>query len=339
MFRHAELVHWMKNPTKKYIPPSVDIDLTNICDQDCYYCNSASFRKEHPTQKKFEDYISLLDKLSTWRQHSPDSFGTLHTIIFVGGGEPTLFNRYERVIEHAVDLGFLTSLTTNGSKLNKLAENIDHDKLRKMGWIGVDVDAGSEELYEFIRKSKTKNMFERVLKNIRMLTDIGANVDLKILLSEHNIDDQSLHNIFVMAKDLNVRQIYFRPVTDNGSSFPIQDFITKLEELSDQYQVKSKFNTKKDIPRNYNRCHQMFQYPSFCADGKIYTCCENKGIKRFDLGSWDQDDFRDLWLSEKHMSIYNSINTNFCPPCRSHHHNIAIQDIIDNPDKIETLHC
>ena len=122
-------------------------------------------------------------------------------------------------------------------------------------------------------------------------------------------------------------------------SFPIQDFITKLEELSDQYQVKSKFNTKKDIPRNYNRCHQMFQYPSFCADGKIYTCCENKGIKRFDLGSWDQDDFRDLWLSEKHMSIYNSINTNFCPPCRSHHHNIAIQDIIDNPDKIETLHC
>jgi len=338
MYQYAEIVHWMKNPTKTFIPASADIDLTNICDQDCYYCNSANFRKEHPTQKIFKDYISLLDKLATWRQYKPDSYGTLHTITFTGGGEPTLFKGYERVIEHAIDLGFLTSLTTNASRIDKLVANVDHDKIRKMSWIGIDIDAGSESLYELIRKSKSKGMFTRVMKNVKMLTDIKANVDIKILLGEHNTTDTALEDIFIMARDLNVRQIYFRPVLSNGVSFPIRDYVNKLEELGNKYQVKTMFNTRKDVPRIYNRCHQMMQFPMFSVDGKIYICCENKGNPRFDIGRWDEGDFRDLWMAERHMSIYNSVNTKLCPPCRSHHHNNAIQEIINDPSKLEVLH-
>ena len=52
MYHHAELVHWIQNQsTKKILPAQVDIDLTNICNQDCYYCNSAEFRKLQPVQK------------------------------------------------------------------------------------------------------------------------------------------------------------------------------------------------------------------------------------------------------------------------------------------------
>ena len=40
MYQHAELVHWMKNKdTHAILPLQVDIDLTNICNQDCFYCN------------------------------------------------------------------------------------------------------------------------------------------------------------------------------------------------------------------------------------------------------------------------------------------------------------
>jgi hypothetical protein len=338
MYQYAELVHWMKNPTKAFIPASADIDLTNICDQDCYYCNSAEFRKEHPTQKTANDYIGLLDKLAGWRAYKPNSYGTLHTITFTGGGEPTLFKGYERVIEHSIDLGFLTSLTTNASRIDKLVKNIHHDKIRKMSWIGIDIDAGSRELYEQIRKSKSSDMFDRVMKNINLLTDIGANVDIKILLGEYNTNDTALHDIFKMAQSLSVRQIYFRPVLSNGISFPIRDYVAKLEQLGQEYQVKTMFNTRKDVPRIYNRCHQMMQFPMFCVDGKIYVCCENKGNARFDIGSWDQGDFRDIWMGPAHMDLYNSINTKLCPPCRSHHHNNAIQEIINDTSKLESLH-
>jgi 2-iminoacetate synthase ThiH len=68
MYQFAEIVHWMKNrDSMKILPAQVDIDLTNVCNQDCYYCNSADFREAEPVQKKYTEYISLLDKLCTWR--------------------------------------------------------------------------------------------------------------------------------------------------------------------------------------------------------------------------------------------------------------------------------
>jgi sulfatase maturation enzyme AslB (radical SAM superfamily) len=339
MYQYAELVHWMQNPSKTIIPGSVDIDLTNICDQDCYYCNSAEFRKTHPVQKKFEEYITLLDKLSTWRKKYPDSYGTLHTVTYPGGGEPTLLKGYEYVVEHTVDLGFLTSITTNGSRLNKLVENINHDKLRKLGWVGVDVDAGTQDLYEQIRRSIPKDsIFPRVIENIKLLVDIGVNVDLKILIGEYNSNLEALHDIFVLASKLKVRQIYFRPILLNGNVFPLQELIPLLDELSLKYNVKSSYSVGKFLQRNYNRCHQMFQFPIFCADGKIYTCCENKGNPNFAIGSWDQDDFRDIWLKDRHMEVYNTTNTNFCGPCRPNIHNIAVQNIINDPAQLQNLY-
>jgi len=339
-YQFAEVVHWFKNPSKIILPASVDIDLTNICDQDCYYCNSADFRKENPAQQKKSDYISLLDKLTTWRSHSPNSYGTLHTVTYPGGGEPTLLKGYENVLEHTIDLGFLTSITTNGSRLDKLINNVHPDKIRKMGWIGVDIDAGSQELYEKIRKSIAKeSIFNRVVDHIKQLTAMKANVDIKILLGEYNHDLPALHDIFNLAKNLNVRQIYFRPVlSKEGIVFPIHELVPTLEKLSKEYHVKIMYNLSKVQPRNYTRCHQMFQFPVFCADGYIYTCCENKGNPRFRLGSWLEGDFRDIWLGQRHMEIYNTTNTKLCAPCRSNNHNNATQEILDNPEKLETLY-
>ena len=144
MYQYAELVHWMKNQgTMKILPAQVDIDLTNVCNQDCYYCNSADFRAAMPVQKKYTEYIDLLDKLAGWRAHTPNSYGTTHTITYPGGGEPTVLVNYERVIEHTIDLGFLGSITTNGSNLDRLLETVHIDKLRKLAWIGIDIDAGT----------------------------------------------------------------------------------------------------------------------------------------------------------------------------------------------------
>ena len=124
MYPSAEVVHWMKNKdSMSIIPSQVDIDLTNICNQDCFYCNSAEHRKKSPVQKHYLEYINLLDKLAGWRAHTPNSVGTLHTITYPGGGEPTLLPGYEKVLEHTIDLGFLTSITTNGTQLDKLIKN------------------------------------------------------------------------------------------------------------------------------------------------------------------------------------------------------------------------
>jgi hypothetical protein len=110
-----------------------------------------------------------------------------------------------------------------------------------------------------------------------------------------------------------------------------------LEKLGQQYQMPYWVNQNKNLPRNYKKCHQMFHFPVFCADGKIYVCCENKGNPDFELGSWDTGDFREIWLDDHHHNIYKKTNVALCQPCRPNITNIGIQNILNQPKQIETL--
>jgi len=339
-YNEAELVHWMQNKdTMSLLPAQVDIDLTNVCNQDCYYCNSAEFRKAEPVQKDYKEYIELLDKLAGWRAHTPKSYGTTHTITYPGGGEPSVLTGFEHVIEHTIDQGFLGSITTNGSYLDKLFD-IDNDKLKKLAWIGIDIDAGTEDLYEQIRRSLTKqNLFERMQNNARELIKRGINIDFKVLLNPLNDNEQALEDIFRFVKDLGGRKIFFRPVIVNNEAHAITyQTQTMIEQLGHKYSQPYWINLNKTMPRNYQRCHQMYHFPVFCANGKIYVCCEGKGNPQFELGRWDELDFRDLWMSARHHEIYNKINVGFCQPCRPNKTNIEIQNILNNPSKIEGLY-
>lgn len=287
MYQYAELAHWMQNKdNKKILPAQVDIDLTNVCNQDCYYCNSADFRKEKPVQKKYTEYITLLDKLASWRAHSPNSYGTTHTITYPGGGEPTVLTGYEHVIEHTIDHGFLTSITTNGSNLDKLLDSIVVEKLCKIAWIGIDIDAGTQDLYEQIRRSLTaKSLFTKVVDNAKGLIEAGVNVDFKCLINPLNDNDEAMNDLFALVKQLNGRMLYFRPVIVNNKAHQITDLtLARLKRLSNEHKLPYWINTNKTLPRNYKKCHQMFHFPVFCADGKIYICCEGKGNPQFELG-------------------------------------------------------
>ena len=341
MYQSATVVYWMKYaPNKVIIPGSVDIDLTNICNQDCFYCNSAEFRSASPGGPVYTQYIDLLDKLSTWRAHSPNSVGSLQTITYPGGGEPTLLKGYENVIEHTLDLEFLTSITTNGFKLDRLVDAVPHHKLRKMGWIGIDIDAGEPELYEEIRRTVNgKTIFHQVKENATALVDIGVNVDFKVLLGKLNSNEQAIRNTFKFAKEVGVRLLYFRPMYLNGEVFPItEETKILIDQLSQEYAQPAKYNLTRYRERNYSRCHQMFQFPVFCADGHVYSCCENKGNPHFRIGTWTDGDFRDQWLDKRHWAVYNNINTHLCHQCRSNGDNIEIQNILDNPELIEKLY-
>jgi sulfatase maturation enzyme AslB (radical SAM superfamily) len=340
-YQFAELVHWTRNKESMILlPAQVDIDLTNICNQDCYYCNSKEFRRIEPVQKKYQEYIALLDRLAGWRAHSPKSYGTTHTITYPGGGEPSILTGFEKVIEHTIDLGFLTSITTNGSHLDKLLDNVVIKKLQKIAWIGIDIDAGSEELYEKIRRSLTKNsLFNRMEANAQELIKAGVNVDFKCLINPLNDNPGALEDLFRFVKRVRGRKLYFRPVIVNGEAHPITyKTLTLIEQLSHKYDQPYWVNQNKIIPRNYKRCHQMYHFPVFCANGKIYVCCEGKGNPQFELGHWDQDDFRDLWMNSRHHEIYNKTNVGLCAPCRPNITNIEIQNILDNPEKIEGLY-
>ena len=336
MQQYQLVARWLQGHIPgKILPWQIDLDTTNICNQACYYCNTEQFREDKPVYQSQEDYLLLLERLANWREYDSKVIGTTSNVIFSGGGEPTLLPGFEQVVESSIDKGFVTAMNTNGTKLHNLLD-VSPDKIKRMAYIGLDIDSGIPETYEQIRNSKMKNSpFNRVKATARELGSMGAPLDIKALLMPQNTSEVEINAIFEYAKDVNARAVHLRPMVLNDKSFELTDDIRGfISAASDRYRVKADLALGRYEAREYSRCHQFFLFPSFCADGKIYLCCEYKGREDICLGSWVDDDWRDLWCGEKHRQIYEHFRTVFCKPCRPNTTNNRIQQSLINPNKV-----
>jgi len=319
----------------KILPWQIDLDTTNICNQACYYCNTEQFRNDMPVYQSVEQYLKLISRLHTWRENDSNVIGTLSNVIFTGGGEPTLLPGYEILLEDVIDKGYVSAMNTNGTKLHKIL-SISSDKLKRMAYLGLDIDSGNPETYESIRKSKmSESPFERIKETAKELCSKGIPLDIKILLMEQNTSKDEINNIFQYAKDVGARSVHLRPMVLNGHSYILTEPIAELiKSTSYKYGIRADFALGRYEERQYTRCHQFFLFPSFCADGNIYLCCEYKGREDTKLGSWINDDFRDLWCSDRHKEIYNNFLTSFCKPCRPNTTNNRIQHSINDYSQV-----
>jgi hypothetical protein len=327
MDQYQLVSRWIQgNIPGKLLPWQIDLDTTNICNQACYYCNTEQFRNELPVYQSVEQYSKLIDRLHTWRQYDPNVIGTLSNVIFSGGGEPTLLPGYEDLLEDVIDKGYVAAMNTNGTKLHKVL-TIDTAKLKRMAYVGLDIDSGNPDTYELIRKSKMSDSpFDRVKETAKELGSKGVPLDIKALLMPENTSQLEINGIFEYARDVKARSVHLRPMVLNGHSFVMNDEVaTRIKTASEFYNIKADVSLGRYDVREYKRCHQMFLFPSFCADGNIYLCCEYKGREDTKLGSWIDDDFRDIWGSDKHKEIYNNFITSFCKPCRPNSTNNKIQ--------------
>ena len=336
MDQHQLVSRWIQgNIPGKILPWQIDLDTTNICNQACYYCNTEQFRNDLPVYQSVEQYVKLIDRLHTWRQYDSNVIGTLSNVIFSGGGEPTLLPGYEDLLEDVIDKGYVAAMNTNGTKLHKIL-TIDTDKLKRMAYVGLDIDSGNPDTYELIRKSKMSDSpFDRVKETAKELGSRGIPLDIKALLMPENTSQLEINSIFEYARDVKARSVHLRPMVLNGHSFMMNNEVTsRIKTASEFYGIKADVSLGRYDAREYKRCHQMFLFPSFCADGNIYLCCEYKGREDTKLGSWIDDDFRDIWCSDKHKEIYNNFITSFCKPCRPNSTNNKIQSAMNDYSQV-----
>lgn len=336
MQQYQLIARWLRGEIPhKFMPWQIDLDTTNICNQACYYCNTEEFRKEQPIYQSTEAYMNLIDQLHNWRKYDSDIVGTLSNVIFSGGGEPTLLPGYESIIEKTIDCGFAAAMNTNGTKLDKLL-TIHPDKIRKMAYIGIDIDSGNAETYELIRRSKTHDSpFSKVKSLAKELGKMNAPIDVKALLMPENTSEVEINSLFEYATEVNARSIHLRPIVLDNQSFILTDEIRQyIKNASLKYNVKTDLALGRYQTREYKKCHQMFLFPSFCADGYIYLCCEYKGREDLCLGSWIDNDWRNLWCNDRHREMYNKFQTVFCKPCRPNTVNNSIQEALIDTSSI-----
>ena len=336
MDQHLLIAKWLQGQIPGvFLPWQIDLDLTNICNQDCYYCNTVDFRTNVPVYQDRLKYVRLIDQLANWRSHSPNSVGTVSNVIFTGGGEPTLLPGFEQIIEQTVDSGFTPAMNTNGTKLHKIL-NVPADKLKRFAYLGLDIDSAIPETSEEIRRSKMKDSpFDRVKATATELGSMGVPMDIKALLMPQNTTPHEIDALVRYAKDTHARSIHFRPVVLEGKAFQVtQEILDKIQAASQRYSVPVEIAKGRYEPRQYKRCHQFFLFPSFSADGNIYLCCEYKGRPDLCIGSWEGEaDWRDIWCGDRHREIYDRFNTAFCKPCRPNTTNNKIELFLNGTNR------
>lgn len=304
-------------------PPFITIDPTNACNLACKWCNSKAVR-EAVRNEIPRDNISYLCKfLREWG---------VQAVCLAGGGEPTCYGYLEELVDGLVASGIETGMITNGVNLGWL----DSDCISKFRWIGVSVDAGTAETFEYI---KGKDLFDAVKKNIQYAA-FYTEVTYKYLVSPMN--SKEIAGAAKLAKSLGCRYFHARPVSvpwdemENekvNTTVEIQRKIARgllkssmrLLECGTFSVIGMMHKVDSDTwkPKNdFEKCWAIFMTCVFYPDGRIGLCCDRRGDDSLILGKWDKGHPPwELWNSDRHKELQKVIDVSRCPRCTHAKHN------------------
>ena len=110
-------------------PLAVNFHLIKACDSRCKFC-FATFRDLHHPRLPTDACRRILDAIRE---------AGCAKVTFAGG-EPTLRRDLGDLVEHARNLGMVTAVVTNGSRLAPLLDTHAH----ALDWVGLSVDSACE---------------------------------------------------------------------------------------------------------------------------------------------------------------------------------------------------
>ncbi len=289
----AHVPRWSLIKRGKAIPQPalVTVDPINRCNLRCQWCNAGYILEHRQRALSKQTLLDLADFLAEW-QGSPEWPKGVEAVCVAGGGEPLLNRHVGSFIERCVKNGIEVGVVTNGTVIDRFLE-----PLSLCTWVGVSVDAGSNQVYNRLKGLKPEAIvFDHVIENVMRLIAYskarqaplasnrsgGHGVSYKFLLCDGNIED--VHRAGRIAKTIGCKNYHVRPVgrpwhrleEADSESFmkfttgAIERFFDELERargLEDEtfgvYGVTHKFGNKFDIENFFSTCHAVFMTAVF----------------------------------------------------------------------------
>jgi len=157
------------------------VQITRKCNQDCVYC-SAPPAEEEPSFEEIKEKIAELKGLGT-------------TDIMLTGGEPTTRKDLIEILEFCSSFKFTEiTIQTNGSNLD------DFDflkKIKKIPSVKFNISFHSSDPKIFARISQKPENYQRLLKGLKYIGQLGLSAYLTIVISKLNYKKLREHIMFV----------------------------------------------------------------------------------------------------------------------------------------------
>jgi len=300
IFAHPErLAEWIKTGISK--PITAEIDPSNRCNHYCPKCSGN--RTDENAELSLDDMLYIVGEVSEF----------LKGLVFTGGGEPLINQGTPEVINYAKSSGIDVGLITNGS----LFDRVDREQiLSDCSWIRISIDGLYPKHYAVRSGTKEKEYF-RVWDNVKLLTktrsETGSECVIGIAYLTEDENEDQLMGFALRGKEAGADYVEFRPFHHSETNL-----LSRIEECkslnSGNFEVivpEEKYRKEKF---DYRRAFaDEFRFV-IAADGKLYPCCYTRGLEGFSFGNILEDNFEDIWESEKRRKMAeNKLKNKICP--------------------------
>ncbi len=327
ILRYGDRVEAMQRG-EKTAPVSVEIDLSNTCPHDCPFCSfgtseSQGYRQQNWVQMDTPRGLRLLEELAEVGVKS---------VTFTGGGEPLVHKAVAQFFEKATALGLKWGVVTNGFMLKGSAREWI---AKHATFVRVSLDAGTSETHQFSHGVKVPQ-FEQILGNILATRELAGDRPLTIGAG-FCVMDQNWREIVratELVKSHGGSYIEVRPTFPTdwrgdgwGSALSPDNVDAAKVEIGyarHRYQdatfrvigMVERFDKLADATKGYGKCQIGPLMTVIGADLRGWHCCVQRGRDGFSYGSFKDQTFDAVWLSDKHKALINDIDVSKCPRCR-----------------------
>lgn len=310
-------------------PIRANVDLTNLCNHSCDYCEPAQFREQSINDRKHTlDYSTALEVIR--------DLANMHCrmIHFSGGGEPLLHPRFGDLLANAKQLGMRTFVVTNGTYIRKwqaeLRNCADH--------IRISLDASTAKQHIAIHKGHA-NDFVEITSAIRDLC-AGAErpeVGIGYVLTSQNCSRHSILGALELCRGIGLDFIQFRPVSDGTLAWgdewhdweELSAWIRKFGSLAGEPKVIVSGSRDSDAfgQREFSQCYAALTVAVISATGEVAACCDRRDIV---FGNVYHERLREIWQSGTHRAKSQAIEPKLCTRCLMCGFNRAVEKYVVN---------
>ena len=224
-----------------FAPISINLDLTAACNYQCDHCVDLDILN---TGIRF-DHDKLMSSLKIMAERG------MKSVIVIGGGEPTLYPKFEEVIRFMKSMGLQIAIVSNGTGNEKIAKVADC--MDKHDWVRLSLDSGTDATFQPMHKPRKDFTLEGICAKVPLIK--AANADVTVGFSYivtwrgAEINDSSivenLHEIAQatkLAKDNQFDYISFKPflTRDEVNNAEVIDINAKtdLDDIIDRIQAQ-----------------------------------------------------------------------------------------------------
>lgn len=267
-------------------PLNLTITTTLKCNTRCKYCYEAGVVQRNFSDDKFERLIDFIKEKLCGRNFD----GTLKFNIF--GGEPLVNEEFiERFCHRLSDenIPFTSYMITNGSLITP--EIIKKMKQWNVKDIQITLD-GTSENYAILKNYiyPTGDVFGQVMQNIKLLSESGVFVHIRMNISKNNVPDIIELTSYLNKELDDYSNVTFYPAFLMG----VDEEFSEEEKVEVCYSLLKKLSNLDKIPSSDKffaapriHCCMKGDPNSFVVDinGDVFKCEHDVGVASKKIGT------------------------------------------------------